>query len=93
MSKVRTSETHPLQIAAVQADHSHGRIGITFCPGKYDLNATTGAWHRDLDADLDAIRAWGANLVVTLVEQKELSSRSKTNSHAADTSDFKTSGA
>jgi protein-tyrosine phosphatase len=68
----RTSETHPLEIAHVQATPDHGRIGITFCPGKYHPDAMTGAWRRDLDIDLDAIRNWGASLVLTLVEQKEL---------------------
>jgi ADP-ribosyl-[dinitrogen reductase] hydrolase len=32
----------------------------------------SGGWDRDLDADLDAIRDWGAAAVVTLVEPKEL---------------------
>ena len=72
MSKVRTSETHPLQIAVVQASPAHGRIGITFCPGKHDSSAMTGAWRCDLDTDNDAIKAWGARLVVTLVESHEL---------------------
>jgi len=68
----RTSHTHPLQIAEVRASPSHGRIGITFCPGKHDLFAYTGAWERDLGIDLDAISAWGAKLVLTLVEPAEL---------------------
>jgi protein-tyrosine phosphatase len=68
----RTSETHPLEIAYVQATPQFGRIGITFCPGKHQTDAATGAWHRDLDIDLDVIREWGASLVLTLVEQKEL---------------------
>jgi protein-tyrosine phosphatase len=50
----------------------HGRIGITFCPGKHDHFALTGAWERDLEIDLDAIAAWGAKLVLTLVEPAEL---------------------
>jgi ADP-ribosyl-[dinitrogen reductase] hydrolase len=49
-----------------------GRVGITFCPGKYDENAATGSWDRDLNVDLDAIRDWGAAAVVTLVESEEL---------------------
>lgn len=69
---VRTSQTHPLQIAEVQADSSYGRIGITFCPGKCDLYAHTGAWQRDLGIDLDTIAAWGAKLVLTLIEPAEL---------------------
>jgi protein-tyrosine phosphatase len=72
MSKVRTSDGYPLEIVVVRAEPNHGRIGITFCPGKFDLNAKIGSWNRNLDADLDAIRIWGASLVVTLVEQSEL---------------------
>lgn len=72
MTLVRTSHTHPLQIAEVRASPAHGRIGITFCPGKHDRFAHTGAWARDLGIDLDAIRAWGAKLVLTLVEPAEL---------------------
>ena len=72
MAGARTSKTHPLQIAEVCASPSHGRIGITFCPGKHDNAASTGAWARDLAADLDVIAAWGARLVLTLVEPAEL---------------------
>jgi hypothetical protein len=72
MTRPRTSQTHPLEIAAVRASAEHGRIGITFCPGKHDAAAATGAWARDLGADLDAIAAWGAQLVLTLVEPCEL---------------------
>nr|WP_232023915.1 cyclin-dependent kinase inhibitor 3 family protein [Sulfurivermis fontis] len=72
MAIVRTSHTHPLQIAEVRASPSHGRIGITFCPGKHDRFAHTGAWERDLGLDLDVIAAWGARRVLTLVESAEL---------------------
>jgi len=72
MAGARTSQTHPLQIAEVRASPVHGRIGITFCPGKHDAAAITGAWARDLAADLDVIAAWGARLVLTLVEPAEL---------------------
>jgi ADP-ribosyl-[dinitrogen reductase] hydrolase len=68
----RTSLSHPLQIATVSPEQGFGRIGITFCPGKYDPHAQTGAWDRDLAIDLNAIRTWGATAVVTLVEHKEL---------------------
>jgi ADP-ribosyl-[dinitrogen reductase] hydrolase len=67
----RTSLTYPLQIAAISAGPGFGRVGITFCPGKYDRNAMTGYWDRDLDLDLDAVRDWGAAAVVTLLETKE----------------------
>ena len=68
---MRTSISHPLQIAAVQAGQLFGRIGITFCPGKFDPQAMSGAWNRDLELDLDAIRDWGAAAIVTLIEQHE----------------------
>jgi protein-tyrosine phosphatase len=72
MVAARTSETHPLQIAEVRASPSHGRIGITFCPGKHDRFASTGTWERNLGLDVDTIAVWNAKLVLTLVEQAEL---------------------
>lgn len=72
MAAKRTSQTHPLRIAEVRVSPSHGRIGITFCPGKHDLIASTGAWVRDLGVDLDAISEWGAKLILTLLEPDEL---------------------
>ena len=72
MAAARTSQTHPLQIAEVRASPHHGRIGITFCPGKHDHVASTGSWARDLGVDLDVIGAWGAKLVLTLLEPAEL---------------------
>jgi ADP-ribosyl-[dinitrogen reductase] hydrolase len=50
----------------------HGRLGVTFCPGKQQQRAITGIWQRDLGLDLDAIRAWGATHILTLVETEEL---------------------
>lgn len=67
-----TSESNPLQIAVVQPTPMHGRIGITFCPGKKDPYSAHGPWDRDLSIDLDAITKWGATLILTLVEQHEL---------------------
>lgn len=68
----QTSLTHPLQIVAITAGPGFGRIGITFCPGKYDPAAMSGFWDRDLSLDLDAVRDWGAVAVVTLLEAWEL---------------------
>ena len=67
----RTSLTHPLRVDAVGAPGG-GLIGMTFCPGKVQAHGQTGAWDRDLALDLDAIQAWGAAAVVTLVEGWEL---------------------
>jgi ADP-ribosyl-[dinitrogen reductase] hydrolase len=69
---MRTSISHPLRIAVVTAGPEFGRIGITFCPGKYDPHGMSGAWDRDLVLDLDAISDWGAAAVVTLLEPNEL---------------------
>lgn len=70
---MRTSASHPLQIATIVPGVSgFGRVGVTFCPGKYDPHAMSGAWDRDLSLDLDAIRDWGATAIVTLLEPKEL---------------------
>jgi ADP-ribosyl-[dinitrogen reductase] hydrolase len=44
------------------------------CPGNKQPDALTGAWDRDLEADLDAVAAWGASVVVTLLERHVLRS-------------------
>jgi protein-tyrosine phosphatase len=67
----KTSLTHPLQIAEVSAPGG-GTVGITFCPGKFQQSAFSGAWARDLRADVKAIRDWGGDAVVTLVTEREL---------------------
>ena len=69
---MRTSLSHPLQIAAVPAGAGHGLIGLTLCPGKKQSHAASGAWDRDLMLDLEVIAAWNAAAVVTLVEDHEL---------------------
>jgi len=69
---LRTSTSHPLQIADVSAPGAKGSIGITFCPGKKQKDAMSGAWDRDLGLDLDVIRAWGASTIITLIEPHEI---------------------
>jgi ADP-ribosyl-[dinitrogen reductase] hydrolase len=66
----RTSISHPLHIATLDLP-TGGRIGLTFCPGKCDASAMTGAWSRDLEVDLRAIVDWGASTLVTLIETHE----------------------
>ena len=65
----KTSASHPLQIATVEV--GGGRIGVTFAPGKTDPGAMSGNWKRDLATDLDAVKAWGADAVVSLIEDHE----------------------
>lgn len=69
--QVRSSITHPLQIAEV-ATPTGGSIGVTFCPGKCGPSLFGPMWKRDLEADLDVIQRWGARIVLTLVEAFEL---------------------
>ena len=69
--QAKTSLTHPLRIDNVSAPGG-GLIGMTFCPGKKQQNAMTGAWDRDLKLDLERVRALGAVAVVTLMENHEL---------------------
>ena len=68
---MRTSRTHPLQIASLPCPGG-GTLGITFCPGKWQAAAATGAWARDLATDVKAIADWGARRVLTLVTAQEL---------------------
>lgn len=67
----RTSQSDPLRIDAVAAGATPGMIGLTICPGKHDRHAMSGPWARDLQADLLAIREWGAKALVTLIEDHE----------------------
>lgn len=71
MHTLRTSQTHPLEIAFVFADGIPGPIGLTFCPGKKQPASGSGGWNRDLATDLDVIAA-SAQTLVTLVESQEL---------------------
>ncbi len=69
---MRTSCSHPLEIAEIQAGDGWGKVGLTLCPGKVQPDSLSGGWNRDLELDLDAIAAWGAAAVVTLIERHEL---------------------
>jgi len=68
---VKSSLTHPLIIHAVQVPGG-GRIGMTLCPGKRQPHAATGPWDRDLVADMDAVKKFGAAIFITLMETAEL---------------------
>ena len=71
---IKTSETDPIRVAELDLGAGRGKIGVTFAPGKNDGRSFGGSWARDLDKDLDAIAAWGAKAVVTLLEPQELRS-------------------
>lgn len=59
---------HPLFIDGVSTPDSGGVIGMTICPGKKDNGYFSGFWERNLDADLQAIKDWGAVALVSLIE-------------------------
>jgi ADP-ribosyl-[dinitrogen reductase] hydrolase len=44
---------------------------MTFCPGKKQPSSVTGGWSRDLVLDLHAIKDWGAQVLVSLLESHE----------------------
>ena len=71
---LRTSDTHPLQIATIPSGGGKGQIGLTFCPGKKQPHAMTGGWDRSLGVDLDAVEQWGAAALISLIEPHELTS-------------------
>ncbi len=70
---IRTSRTHPIRIDSIAAYPGWGLIGMSFCPGKKQLNGLTGSWSRDLYLDLTTISDWGATIVVSLIEAHEFS--------------------
>ncbi len=67
---MRTSKSHPLRLDGLPL--GAGRLSLTFCPGKRQPDSLSGGWSRDLDADLDALRAAGVDLVVSLVTDAEM---------------------
>lgn len=66
---LRNSTTHPLRIDSLPI--GNGLLGLTLCPGKKGDSVFDGAWDRDLDVDLDVIKAWGAKAVLSLIEDHE----------------------
>jgi protein-tyrosine phosphatase len=65
---MKTSVNDPLRIGQVSCPGTSGAIGLTLCPGKKDRER---GWDRDLDIDVAAIRDWGAQVVVSLIEKRE----------------------
>lgn len=68
-----TSFDSPLRIATLNVGKTGGRIGMTICPGKKSASSISGhGWDRDLATDIQMIHAWGAQIVITLMESWEL---------------------
>ena len=70
--KIHTSQSSPLRIARVRTHHG-GEIGMTLCPGKCGPGRHAW-WDRCLRTDLQAIRQWDAQELLTLMEDHELHS-------------------
>lgn len=70
MQRTLTSINCPLRIdACILAEG--GQIGMTICPGKKRPGSISGDWARDLDLDLQVVKDWGAEIVLTLLEDFE----------------------
>ena len=70
-SSRRSSDTHPIRIDSVQPNAGWALIGMSFCPGKKQVDGRSGDWHRDLASDLARVQQWGASLVISLIEDHE----------------------
>jgi protein-tyrosine phosphatase len=73
----RTSHAHPLRVDLVDLSGTDlaargGAIGMTFLPGKRYLGYYSGPHWRDLDSDAASLRQQGIDVLLLLVEDKEL---------------------
>lgn len=64
----RTSASHPLRIDVLFVPGTTGEIGMTICPGKKGASLYGLPWDRDLGIDLEVVRAWRPDVVITLME-------------------------
>jgi ADP-ribosyl-[dinitrogen reductase] hydrolase len=71
----KTSKSHPLRVDFLPV-RGGGRLGMTLCPGKKKEKAVSGVWDRNLLADLEALKEWGAAVLVSLMEDHEFESLS-----------------
>ncbi len=69
---VRDNVILPLFIDPVRVPGLEGIIGMTICPGKKDNGRSSYLRDRNLDADIFAIKKWGAVALISLIESFEL---------------------
>ncbi|MCE5256607.1 MAG: cyclin-dependent kinase inhibitor 3 family protein [Spirochaetaceae bacterium] len=70
------SRPAPLRIDEVVIPKTGGRIGMTSCPGRKLARLTflySSEGNRNLETDLAAIRDWGAEILISLIEEHEYS--------------------
>ncbi len=69
---VKTHHSHPFRIDEIELEPG-GVIGMSLCPGKQQNNdGRDGAWASDFTRDIEAIVAWRADVVITLMNEHEL---------------------
>ncbi len=78
MVTARTSESDPIRVGWIVGREGvpgggSGAVGLTFAPGKRGASELGEPWERDLVSDLRALVAQGASMLVSLVEDHELS--------------------
>lgn len=72
MTRTKTSETNPIEIATLPAPWP-GRVSLTFAPGKHAWSQEGFVWARDLSADLDRLaHVFDTQVLVCLLEDREL---------------------
>jgi len=72
--QIKTSITDPIRVDFVKTDRFalKGKLGLTFAPGKSQMNAWTASWERDLNTDLIRLRDFfGCQVLVSLIEKYE----------------------
>jgi len=68
---MKTSASHPIRVDWLSTPWL-GEVGLTFAPGKKQPDAATGAWDRDLPADVERLRhQFAAKHLVCLLEDPE----------------------
>ena len=67
---MRTSDSHPLMIDSF--DLARGKVGMTLCPGRQGPSTLGGPWHRDLAADVQRLKLWKTDIVISLTETDEM---------------------
>lgn len=71
----RTSITDPIQVSWIKMDIGAGKgmFGITFAPGKKAHSLFGAPWNRNLELDLDRLKAvYQVQTLISLIEEQEL---------------------
>lgn len=66
-----TGASQTLEIDTLPLPQGKGTLGLTHCPGRCEVDQGSTTPRRELAMDLAAIRAWGATVLVTLIEAHE----------------------